>query len=392
VSVEGFSRYGARSIAPLDGLRAVAALSVLSFHVYNTTAPNWAAGGPPPVRWFVSNLGQNGVSCFFVLSAFLLGMPFLRAVTAGGAPVDLGRYARARLLRLFPAWWLVLGVMAVLWRPWVLHDPGALAQYALLQQNYDPRLAQHVVAQGWTLGIEISFYLLLPLLAVCLSLIARRLSPTRRPPAILLLLAGMLVASYLAQRYLVSHQSAIGIERANLRRSLIEYGDRFVLGLLCAFAFIEMRRRGRFPRAAALGSGAALVYTAGVWLDQSHRENYAAAASALVLLGLAVGERSTAGRALGSPVMRLLGRLSYGIYLWHLPLKYFGATLGLFPGRTPWATIPCIAGLAAASTACAYVSYVVVERPALRLVDRWPARRPVAVAFPEPALPAAADS
>ena len=375
-SLVGFSRYGTRTIPPLDGLRGTAALSLLAFHVYNTTSPNWASGSPPPIRWFVSNLGQNGVSCFFVLSAFLLGMPFLTSAVGLTGRVDLHRYARARVLRLFPAWWIVLGVMAILWKTWVFADPLALAQYITLQQNYNPRLAQHVLAQGWTLGVEISFYLLLPVVAWGVGRVVQRVSRIGlRAAALLVALAVTLGVTYLIEAYLVRHDHLAGIDRPWLRHSLAFYGDRFALGLLCAAIFIEMRRRSAFLNPGLLLSFGAAVFVVGVWANPVHREQYATAGSAAVLMTLAVGERTLLGRLFSSSPMRWLGRLSYGIYLWHLPLKYVGGRVGLFPGRTPWATVPCIIGLAVASTAIAYVSYVAIERPALGLVDRRRAKR-----------------
>jgi peptidoglycan/LPS O-acetylase OafA/YrhL len=368
--VEGFGRYGSRSMPALDGLRGCAALSVLAFHVFNTTAPDWASGQPAAVRWFASNLGQNGVSCFFVLSAFLLGMPFLRAAIGLGGRVDVHRYARARFLRLFPAWWIVLAVMAALWRPWVIGDPLALLQYAGLQQNYNPRLAQHVVPQAWTLGIEISFYVLLPFLIWTLALLVRRLEPRGRGAALILCFGGLLLASYVAEGDLVRSRTLLGLDRSDLRHSLVYYGDRFALGLLCATVFLEMRRRGTFVRYEIWLAAGIALFVGGVSIDSFHRQRYAAAAAACFVMTLAVGERAGIGRLFACSPMRLFGRLSYGIYLWHLPLKYFGARAGLFPGRTPWATLPCIVGLTAASTAFAYISYAVVERPALGLVDR----------------------
>jgi acetyltransferase len=375
-AVQGFSRYGARSIPPLDGLRAVAAVSVLVFHVWNRTAPNWAAGAPPPVRWGVANLGQNGVSCFFVLSAFLLGTPFLeRALGVGGA-VDMGRYWRARILRLYPAWLVVLAAVAIAWRPWVLGDPLAMLQYAALQQNYNPRLAQHVIPQGWTLGVEISFYALLPALLGAATFTLRSARYAVRAAVVWGGVIVLLGLSYASQSYLTDHRSLLGVERRNLMHSAAIYGDRFCLGLICALAFVEMRRRRVFFPWPLWLAGATLIFTLGVSFDPTHRKQYAAAACAGVLMTLVVGERSAVGRLFAAPAMRTLGRLSYGIYLWHLPLLGIGAAAGLFPERTPLATAPCIVGLAAVSVTLAHLSYRYVERPALRLVDRAAGVRP----------------
>jgi peptidoglycan/LPS O-acetylase OafA/YrhL len=196
-----------------------------------------------------------------------------------------------------------------------------------------------------------------------------------RAAALLVTLTVTLGITYLVETYLTRHHHVAGIERPWLRHSLAVYGDRFALGLLCAAVFIEMRRRSAFVNPGVLLSFGVAVFAIGVWVDPFHRDQYAAVGSAAMLMTLAVGERTLLGRLFAASPMRWFGRLSYGIYLWHLPLMFFGRRVGLFPGSTPWATIPCIIGLALASTALAYVSYVAVERPALGLIDRRWGRR-----------------
>ena len=91
----------------LDGVRGLAALWVLCFHVYNTTIPDIAGAGlPSPLELALRSMGGNGVSCFLVLSAFLLTQPFLawNSGRRSNPPHPLCQQSHVRIL---PAWWLV---------------------------------------------------------------------------------------------------------------------------------------------------------------------------------------------------------------------------------------------------------------------------------------------
>src|SRR5438067_3573658 len=104
-----------RRAAGLDGLRALAALSVVCFHV-------WLYRFPDPTR--VRRAGplddvlsdfRLGLILFFVLSGYLLYRGFARAALLGERPPDLGRYARRRAARILPAYYVaMLGSFALL--------------------------------------------------------------------------------------------------------------------------------------------------------------------------------------------------------------------------------------------------------------------------------------
>src|SRR4051812_10841150 len=107
-----------------DSLRAIAALSVLGFHaafaagVYNSDSP---------LRPFTLRL-DVGVSVFFLISGFLLYRPFVKARMAGVKPPATGPYAWRRFLRIVPAYWVALTVIA-LWLP--VHDVFTSAHWPL---------------------------------------------------------------------------------------------------------------------------------------------------------------------------------------------------------------------------------------------------------------------
>src|SRR5215218_2207554 len=102
--------------AGLDGLRAIAALSVLCLHVWLYTQPD---PGRPMRDGFLEYAAfelRLGLAFFFVLSGYLLYRAFAAAALRRAERVDVGRYARRRIARIVPAYYLaILGSIALVW-------------------------------------------------------------------------------------------------------------------------------------------------------------------------------------------------------------------------------------------------------------------------------------
>jgi len=162
-----------KHIAYLDGLRAIAVLSVLLRHA-------WGLSGSPALPLFGHNwtpimtMLSSGVDLFFVLSGFLLARSFLRARQAGETPTPFRVYWRARLRRIGPPYWVVLFLVLLLMtgtyipNERVFSGPGLAifaAHATFLQAAYLPSFgAYSVETPFWTLTIEMIFYLMLPVL------------------------------------------------------------------------------------------------------------------------------------------------------------------------------------------------------------------------------------
>jgi peptidoglycan/LPS O-acetylase OafA/YrhL len=157
----------------LDGLRAIAALSVVVTHTAGLTTFN---GENDLLGPFTARLNA-GVAIFFVLSGFLLYRPWVAARIEGTRPPRLARYARARLLRILPAYWLALTVLS-LWPGLVGPFTADWWVYYGLLQNLSTSTLIGGLGPAWTLSVELSFYAVLPLYALAC---ARRLA--RRPAA-----------------------------------------------------------------------------------------------------------------------------------------------------------------------------------------------------------------
>jgi peptidoglycan/LPS O-acetylase OafA/YrhL len=161
--------------ASLDGVRAIAAFGVLLFHVAIETgaALNDGLGGGLLAR------GEVGVPIFFALSGLLLYRPWVRSVLEDRPEPDTRTYLWKRLLRIMPAYWLVVVVALLLWADGHRADPWTWTEMLLLLHNYDVDhwwvgLGPQGLGQMWSLSVEVAFYLTLPIIAAVLRAYATR--------------------------------------------------------------------------------------------------------------------------------------------------------------------------------------------------------------------------
>ena len=186
-----------RRFPALDGLRALAAFAVIGTHVGFNSGKS-IAGGP-----FGDTLSRLdiGVAVFFLLSGFLLYRPFALHLVQGRRLPSIRGFLARRVLRIFPAMWVMTAITLALLTTYVVHPVDWLSYLSLVQtynhHDYDPNLT-HL----WTLSIEVSFYALLPVLA---GLLARG-RPTRRVAVRRqLVLLGSLAGLFVAFDVLTAH-------------------------------------------------------------------------------------------------------------------------------------------------------------------------------------------
>jgi acetyltransferase len=352
-------------------VRALAALSVVCFHswLYRIDKPPGERTALFDQVFFELSIG---LICFFVLSGFLLYRSFARAAMTGGEQVHIGRYAIRRAARILPAYYAsVIGCLvlyALVGFSNITPSAGQLPLFALFAQNYSADTVMQVNPVTWTLCVEASFYALLPLL----GLLALRLGPRRigAQAAMLIGLVGLTVASNLVLR---------GTDGGELvSKMLPTYIGFFALGMLAAM-WIEWRpTRGRellrpLPTAALMAAGFACVAihayrreTIGsfTWMWTAFGNLPAGVGFALVIAAAAAGT-GPALRWLSARPLVYLGVISYGIYLWHLPLLLIVREIGLLPATV----IPRLGVVLALSIGAAALSWTLLERPVLRHVS-----------------------
>lgn len=363
----------------LDGFRGLAAVSVIAFHLINTTAPVWFSEGPPElVRNALHHLGVNAVTAFFVLSGFLVARPFIDHVI-DDRPMRVARYVRARSLRILPAWWLVLLVVLIVSNHPVLGDPGELFLLATLQHSYDPELLRDVIPPAWTLVIEVSFYILMPVLLLALRRPLHRFGRTTRIAVLAVLLTGSVVATMWLHRWWLDPATMPHPDLRPFSFSLPIWWDAFALGMLAALIVNAWRSHVPFGRELRLLSIvpalAAWDYFGDPGVD---RNTLFGVACAMMVIGLAGGEEGLTTRAFSMSWPRRIGWWSYGMYLWHLPIQYALVQTGLLHHDRPASTLFWLPVMLILATTAGWLSYRYVETPMLRRIDRpdwwrpWP--------------------
>jgi peptidoglycan/LPS O-acetylase OafA/YrhL len=332
----------------LDGLRGLALVAVLYRHLPTEAGP--------------LGFGSVAVCTFFALSGFLITALLLQEWERHGH-IDLREFYRRRAARLLPAALVVLPIVAVLYLL-ILHQD--LHRAAVLSGLFVGNLAilrdepLTVLNHTWTLAVEAHFYVLWPLV----FLAVRRRVSARAAFLVTVGLAALVVlwrtAAWLGASDLVwwSEQGpTLYVLRATETRV-----DALLVG--CAAAFVYVYTRVRVPAGAAVLALLAMVPFgyAGPASGRMVLGGFLVVpiAAAVVILHLATTE-SALGRFFGLRPLAALGIISYGVYLWHLPI--YGLVFGQLDD------IPLGEGALIAITltlVVATASYFVVERPFLR--------------------------
>ncbi|MFC6004311.1 acyltransferase family protein [Streptomonospora nanhaiensis] len=194
-------------IEALDGVRALAALMVLVFHVAIETGAALAPG----VLGALLATGELGVPLFFALSGLLLYRPWARAAFGDTPGPRVRPYLWRRALRVLPAYWLVAVAALLLWSRDHLDSAAVWAQVMTLTYVFDTDpwyvgTGPYGLGQTWSLSVEVTFYALLPLIALLLTRAAVRGRPGpavrgRRLLVGLALLTAVAVLALLPQYY-----------------------------------------------------------------------------------------------------------------------------------------------------------------------------------------------
>lgn len=361
----------------LDAMRAFGALAVLLTHVaFQTGAVTTSRLGG--VLFHL----DLGVAIFFVLSGLLLVIPWAdQAMGTRGAPSVLGYYWR-RALRILPAYWVVAVVALTLLPENSQLSAAAWVHSLTLTQIYQPFQLPTGLTQMWSLATEASFYLVLPLFGSALVALVRRGG----------LRGGLLacaVISLLSVGWLgwMHTQPSLEVSGAGLWLPgfLVWFGMGMALGLLVVAVRGGQAERvarwlaeaGNVPWTAwTLAAGVFLVATTPVagprTLNAFPSPGQAmvkavlyGVVALLLVLPAAFGAGTRTHRVLTSGTAAWLGRVSYGLFLWHLVVLWLVMRvldLGFAEGgfwRVLGLTLPL-------SLVAAWLSWVLVERPAQR--------------------------
>ncbi|MBV2132059.1 acyltransferase [Pseudomonas sp. MAP12] len=286
-------------IPALDGIRAIAVMLVMAFHA-NTP---WVSGG------FL------GVDVFFVLSGFLI-TSILYAEIARTGRIDIRRFYVRRFARLAPP----LGACLVLylvaapyaWPEYYHHMRDALLAAAYLS-DYSTALwgMPEMLRHTWSLAAEEHFYLLWPLVLLLLR-------PLQPRTVLLVLLA--LYATGTAWRIacLELHGWYLTYYRFDTRATGMIAGAALALAVRCGYA----AHLGRAAPILCVTLGYLIAFSL-YWRNPMALQAGVITAELTTAATIVLIVQSGAPRWLGSPGLSYIGRLSYGLYLFHYPVMHY---------------------------------------------------------------------
>lgn len=366
-----------RATVPLmDAMRAFAALAIVVFHLSDTY--QWQGDLRPALRQLTI-----GVPIFFLISSFLLYRPFVVARLEGRPPPSLRRFARRRVLRIVPAFWVALTVAILIGSTIAATDAVRLYLFA---QVYSPRTLELGLGQAWSLDVEILLYVLLGVVGWA---VARRRpaggASWRSETVPVLALLGL---SVLIKAAVVAGMDLRDDADRWILYTLPWYLDHMAVGMLLAVWSAQRVVVGGSDRVqrvvesrawlcwlgAAVGF-ALVVELAQGWPEEDGivvRHHLRLLIAVLFLLPAIFGpaDHGRLRRVVGSRPVLAVGVVSYSLYLWHTMvigrvdnLLPFGVTAGA--GALVGATVAIGASLVLAAG-----SYLVIELPALRYRSR----------------------
>lgn len=364
---------GRKVIPEIDGLRSVAIVSVLLFHAAWTFRENLGkqAGGPSAVIDAVLDTGEYGVPVFFVISGFILALPFASAMT-GGPRISLVKYVKRRLTRLEPPYFVALlvafTVLAI--QTGTLEKLPNLLASAFYVHSFVYGERSHVLPVSWSLEVEVQFYLMMPALAFVYAI---RRTALRR---------GLMVAG------IAAISAVFGQETPIWGRTVVHQGGYFLAGMLLADLYRtgwlglgeEVKEQWMSVRALPWDALALLCLT-GTFAVKGLDWMPAQTAPWLILIGFVAVFRGGLVRRFfrWTPIVTL-GGMCYTIYLWHFLVMRAAWPMwadAVAPQPTTGHLVLFVVVASVATLALSTVLFVLIERPTMD--PEWPRKLAAAI-------------
>ena len=352
-------------------MRCYAAISIVLFHLVWLTKLQI-----PDYLWFIRSHFGNGVPLFFAVSAFGLFVGYSGKLSTRA---ELRDYYLRRFLRIAPFFYFMMAIYFPLyWMFGATQFPtpsftlGQVVSSALFVFNLMPQHVTGYVMASWTIGVEMAFYAILPLLIFAVTGLARSL----------IFLA---VAVFLAANWAAAFQGTTGSIAMFGGHSLIGHLFTFAAGISGYFAWQSLRSAPPLVgRAIFIASGLAVIcliefsaYVPGL----SGR-----VAWAIAMAGAIVGASLHPPRWFVSRAAMTLGNASFSIYLWHpvvlVVLQRAGLYRWIYSTFNEGYSLPFLVSVIATFavlTPMSLVTYRYIERPGMDLAKRFARKTPPSV-------------
>jgi peptidoglycan/LPS O-acetylase OafA/YrhL len=408
----------------LDGVRGLLCLMIAITHVTTHYSPKTAA------TWQTGLFGFSLVY-FFVLSGFLLFLPYVRNLVdeRSGMP-DVTDYVVHRFARIVPCYLVIfLFVNYVLQIAYIqnpaiqpvgtddgtgmITDPGQLIANLTLMQTYFPAYIQTGINPSWSLTLEYAFYTSLPLLGFLLFRMRKK--STRNPfvlaavAPLILLVIGFVGRSLTPLVYANSSTTDFILLNwgpnwsAVFAKSFLTNADNFAFGMFAAVVFVALEHgalREQIAKRVRMFSAVAILpvfLLSGVLLvvaNQYATLGVSVVAALMILIVVAPlgrGQKTKLAVWLDIRPIRYVGEVSLSAYLWHFPMLLLLGRIGWMAGDTLPGMLRNIVLLLTCTILAATVTYYGVEKPGMNYAKRLRAKKKASDAKPAPA-PVAQDS
>lgn len=410
------------AIRELDGVRGIACLFVVVFHMFQLASfygiwqPAFDDVGALMSAAALS--GESGVILFFILSGFLLFLPYTKSMLFDSAWPSLPRFYTRRVFRIIPGYYVALCLITIFWAPWYLqqmywHD---LWLFLTFRMDFPPTF-QKLDGPFWTLAVEFQFYMLLPLVAWLMRLLVRQGPLNWRLGkltfCLLLMIAwgfgtrywGLFLSSTLPLDFWLPHPVAAFLTPYIFGKDG-KYFEVFAIGMLvCMFYIYLQHRPSREHRTShtnlislvLFGSGLAIFAFLSLWhfwhyyrgktlhFFDTYKLFWTDTKDLFLPIGYAIAYALCMFALLRGPawlkrlfqwtLLRWLGLISYSVYMWHYPIIM----------HFIWNFLPNYQklGWSQAAQACVYILWLLltvfplsillyhfIEMPGIRLGER----------------------
>lgn len=406
------------TIGLLDGVRALACLIVIFFHIYRIPRDVNVWPTQPfqhPLLDAFLFFGRYGVTLFFVLSGFLLFLPFAKALVFEKSWPSIRRFYTRRIFRIVPAYYLSLILIVLIFQQQYLQPQrwGELGLFFTFLMDASPATHKQLNAPFWTLAIEWQFYMLLPLLALGMRQIVWRMQQNYRLLATIACLLAIIAWGLFSRAvgiYFSQHPAETFLVPRSVLNGILffiygvsgKYFEDFGVGMLLVLCFVYARHSAAPSRIIAKLQKVSLwIWGVGLgvllfMILANYNQYYPntlpffnifvgfqpfyvmdelciSLAFALCLLALLFGPDQLKRPFEWSP-LRWTGMLSYSLYIWHLPFIFLFIRWGQ-PLLTGWA--PEIAygvywlWIALAVLPFCFFFFKWIEKPGIKLGERF---------------------
>ncbi len=391
------TRLGNTPLTGADGVRAIACLSVILHHVSQRLAM------PAQKPWLqevqsVALLGNSGVSLFFVLSGFLLSIPFWRSYLENEAYPSIRTYAVRRAARIMPGFYVSFLVCLLL--VWRLDIPTEFLWRRILTGftfttgfHYTTFFPSELNGPFWSISFEVFCYILMPLFMAILFMLSKRRSFGRAISFWVIAFGLMLVANSLVHHWFTPSENGRGWDYGLIggakywmpNYNPIGFFGHFTIGIVAAGITIAIMQRGAaMERLRKLGlfdaAGAAALVLAGLLIWRMRHQGefdfslqyqpyyFPAYAILFGVVLLSAPFSLVVGRLLDNRFFRFTAKVSFGLYIWHylfitLIEKYGIKDYHYFGITDVWRWLGITVSVVAISYVAATISYYVVEQP-----------------------------